>query len=69
MPVELTAVKALIPNENRAVGHAIGASIAQICGQYVQFNVFSVVLRVAALSGALVFAVHLAVLAGDVPGS
>ena len=41
IPEELTGVKALIRNENGAVANAIGASIAQISGQYEQIYVYS----------------------------
>lgn len=52
IPEELTGVKALIRNENGAVANAIGASIAQISGQYEQIYVYSKIQRDAALADA-----------------
>ena len=48
IPEELTG-KALIRNENGAVANAIGASIAQISGQYEQIYVYSKIQQDAAL--------------------
>ncbi|KAJ59196.1 N-methylhydantoinase (ATP-hydrolyzing) [Enterococcus faecalis KS19] len=69
IPEELTGVKALIRNENGAVANAIGASIAQISGQYEQIYVYSKIQRDAALADAQEKAVQQAELAGAVPGT
>ena len=69
IPEELTGVKALIRNENGAVANAIGASIAQISGQYEQIYVYSKIQRDAALTDAQEKAVQQAELAGAVPGT
>lgn len=65
----MTGVKALIRNENGAVANAIGASIAQISGQYEQIYVYSKIQRDAALADAQEKAVQQAELAGAVPGT
>ena len=69
IPEELTGVKALIRNKNGAVANAIGASIAQISGQYEQIYVYSKIQRDAALTDAQEKAVQQAELAGAVPGT
>jgi len=69
IPESLTGVKSLIRDDNGVVANAIGASIAQISGQYEQIYVYSKIDRQTALKDAQTKAERQAELAGAVVGS
>jgi N-methylhydantoinase A/oxoprolinase/acetone carboxylase beta subunit len=69
IPEQLVGVKSLIRDENGVVANAIGASIAQISGQYEQIYVYSKIDRQEALQDAQAKAIQQAELAGAISGT